>query len=135
MWSRAPARNVAGVLVGLSNSGGGGLHLSAGLTPNLRTRPVLDGQVGADGISITPLALHPSELFWRQLKFTEFDISEMSMSSLLMAIARGDDRFVGIPVFTTRYFFQVWILIRKDAGIEKPQDLAGISCRVCGCCV
>ena len=108
-----------------SNSGGGGLHLSAGLTPNLRTRPVLDGQVGADGVSITPLALHPSELFWRQLKFTEFDISEMSMSSLLMAISRGDDRFVGIPVFTTRYFFQVWILIRKDAGIKKPRDLAG----------
>ena len=104
---------------------GGGLNLSLALTPNLRTRPVLDGQLGADGISLNSLELHPSELFWRQLKFTEFDISEMSMSSLLMAIARGDDRFVGIPVFTTRYFFQVWILIRKDAGIEKPEDLKG----------
>ena len=69
----------------------GGLTLSVALTPNLRTRPVLDGIVAADGLDVTPLELHPSELFWRQLKFAEFDVSEMSMSSLLMAVARGDD--------------------------------------------
>ena len=79
----------------------------------------------ADGIEMRPLELHPSELFWRQLKFAEFDVSEMSMSSLLMAIASGDDRFIGLPIFSTHYFFQNWILIRKDAGIEKPEDLAG----------
>ncbi len=103
----------------------GRLRLSIGLTPNLRTRPVLDGFIGADGIDLTPLELHPSELFWRQLKFSEFDVSEMSISSLLMAAARGDDRFVGIPVFTTRFFFQTWILIRKAAGIARPEDLRG----------
>lgn len=103
----------------------GGLRLSVGLTPNLRTRPILDGLVVADGIDMTPLELHPSELFWRQLKFAEFDVSEMSISSLLMAVARGDDRFVGLPVFTTRYFFQTWILVRRASGIAKPEDLAG----------
>ena len=50
-------------------SGGGGLSLSVGLTPNLRTRPILDGMFHADGIEMTSLELHPSELFWRQLKF------------------------------------------------------------------
>jgi 4,5-dihydroxyphthalate decarboxylase len=49
----------------------------------------------------------------------------MSMSSMLMAIAGGDDRFIGLPIFTTHYFFQNWILVRKDSGIEKPEDLAG----------
>jgi len=29
--------------------------------------------------------VHPSELFWRQLRFSDFDVSEMSFSSLLMA--------------------------------------------------
>lgn len=105
--------------------GGGGLELSVALTPNLRTRPVLDRLVGADGISMTALELHPSELFWRQLKFAEFDVAEMSMSSLLMLAARGDDRFIGLPIFTTRYFFQNWILVRKDSGIERPEDLKG----------
>ena len=104
---------------------GGQLKLSVALTPNLRTRPILDGFVGAEGIEMTLLELHPSELFWRQLKFAEFDVAEMSVSSLLMATARGDDRFVGLPVFTTRFFFQNWILVRKGAGIERPQDLAG----------
>jgi 4,5-dihydroxyphthalate decarboxylase len=107
--------------------GGGseGLLLSVGLTPNLRTRPILDGMFHADGVTMNPLELHPSELFWRQLKFAEFDIAEMSMSSLLMATARGDDRFVGLPVFSTHYFFQNWIMIRKDSGIKKPEDFAG----------
>ena len=58
-----------------SRAGGGGLSLSVGLTPNLRTRPVLDGMFHADGIDMTCLELHPSELFWRQLKFAEFDIA------------------------------------------------------------
>lgn len=105
--------------------GGGALGLSVALTPNLRTRPVLDGMVAADGIRMTALELHPSELFWRQLKFAEFDVSEMSMSSLLMAVARGDDRFVGLPVFTTRFFFQTWIMIRRASGIARPEDLKG----------
>ena len=105
--------------------GSGGLVLSVGLTPNLRTRPILDGMFHADGITMNPLELHPSELFWRQLKFAEFDVAEMSLSSLLMATARGDDRFVGLPVFSTHYFFQNWIMIRKDSGIKKPEDFAG----------
>ena len=62
-----------------TGGGGGGLPLSLALTPNLRTRPILDGMFHADGIQMTPLELHPSELFWRQLKFAEFDVSEMSM--------------------------------------------------------
>ena len=48
-----------------------------------------------------------------------------SMSSMLMAIAGGDDRFIGIPIFSTHYFFQNWILVRKDSGIVKPEDFAG----------
>lgn len=101
------------------------IRLSVGLTSNLRTRPILDGFVTADGIDMNVSEMHPSELFWRQLKFAEFDVAEMSMSSLLMATARGDDRFIGLPVFATRFFFQTWILVRRDAGIDSPEDLKG----------
>ena len=112
--------------IGRSGSGTkSNLHLSVGVTPNLRTRPILDGFVTADAIDMTVTSAHPSELFWRQLKFAEFDVSEMSVSSLLMATARGDDRFVGLPIFTTRFFFQTWILVRRDAGIDAPADLKG----------
>jgi 4,5-dihydroxyphthalate decarboxylase len=100
-------------------------QLSIGLTSNPRTRPVLDKEVVPDGIDLVPSIVGPSELFWRQLRFADFDVSEMSMSSLMMTLARGDERWVGLPVFTTRYFFQTWAYIRRDAGIHAPGDLKG----------
>jgi 4,5-dihydroxyphthalate decarboxylase len=101
------------------------ITLSIGITSNPRTWPVIEGKVAADGIDLVPTVLHPSELFWRQLRFSEFDVSEMSMSSLMMARSKGDDRFVGIPVFTTRKFFHTAFLVRRDAKIDKPSDLKG----------
>jgi 4,5-dihydroxyphthalate decarboxylase len=56
------------------------LELSIALSENENTRAVLDGRISPDGIRLIPTALHPSEMFWRQLKFAEFDVSEMSMS-------------------------------------------------------
>jgi 4,5-dihydroxyphthalate decarboxylase len=101
------------------------LRLSIGITSNPRTWPVLDGQVTADGIDLVPSVVHPSELFWRQLRFADFDVSEMSFSSLMMARANGDERWVGLPVFTTRKFFHTEILVRRNSGIETPVDLKG----------
>lgn len=95
------------------------------MASNPRTWAVLDGQATADGIDLLPSIVHPSELFWRQLRFADFDVSEMSFSSLMMARANGDERWVGLPVFTTRRFFHTEILVRRDSGIEKPSDLKG----------
>jgi 4,5-dihydroxyphthalate decarboxylase len=101
------------------------LRLSIGMASNPRTWPILDGHVAPDGIDLVPSVVHPSELFWRQLRFGDFDVSEMSFSSLMMAKANGDDRWVGLPVFTTRRFFHTEILVRRDARIETPADLKG----------
>jgi 4,5-dihydroxyphthalate decarboxylase len=101
------------------------LQLSIGLTSNPRTWPILDGTVKPDGIDLLISVVGPSELFWRQLRFADFDASEMSLSSLMMTLAGGDQRWVGIPVFTTRYFFQTWAIKRRDAGINSPSDLKG----------
>jgi 4,5-dihydroxyphthalate decarboxylase len=101
------------------------LPLSIAMADNPRTRPIFERKVKPDGIDLICTALHASELFWRQLRFGDFDVSEMSLSSLMIAAASGDDRWVGIPVFTTRRMFQVGILVRKDRGIDKPADLKG----------
>ncbi|HTZ00757.1 MAG TPA: ABC transporter substrate-binding protein [Xanthobacteraceae bacterium] len=101
------------------------LQLSIGITDNPRTWPILDGTVKPDGIDLIPTVLHPSELFWRQLHFAEFAVSEMSCSSFLIVTAHGDTRFVGLPIFTTRRFFHTGILVRRSAGIDKPADLKG----------
>jgi len=101
------------------------LELSIAFALNPRTQAILDGTVAPEGIDLVPSVVFPSELFWRQMKFGEFDISEMSLSSLMMMISRKDDRWIGLPIFSTHHFFHTWILVRKDSGIETPADLRG----------
>ena len=101
------------------------LPLSIAMASNPRTNPLHDGIIKADGIDLMCSAIFPSEIFWRQLKFADFDVSEMSLSSFLMAKDRGDTQWVGLPVFTTRHFFQNWALKRTDRGINSPADLKG----------
>jgi 4,5-dihydroxyphthalate decarboxylase len=101
------------------------LRLSLAITSNPRTWPIIDGRVKAEGIDFTKTVLGPAEMFWRQLRFAEFDVSEMSMSELMMIRSRSDDRFIGIPVFTTRRFYHTGIFVRKDANIASPANLKG----------
>jgi 4,5-dihydroxyphthalate decarboxylase len=101
------------------------LALSIALSDNPNTRPLIDGAVAPEAIDLAVTVLHPSEMFWRQLRFGEFDVSEMSMSSLTIATARGPTPWVALPVFTTREFFHTRILVRADAGIASPADLRG----------
>jgi len=89
------------------------------------TRPLIEGRVVPQGIKPVVTVVHPSEMFWRQLRFAEFDVSEMSMSSLIIAASRGDTRWVAIPVFTMRKFFHTSIIVRRDSSIGAPADLRG----------
>jgi 4,5-dihydroxyphthalate decarboxylase len=45
------------------------------------TEAIHDGRAKPEGVSWTVSTIHPSELFWRQLRFGKFDVSEMSLSS------------------------------------------------------
>jgi 4,5-dihydroxyphthalate decarboxylase len=101
------------------------LELSIALSDNERTRPLLEGRVAPQGIKLVPTMVHPSEMFWRQLRFGEFDVSEMSMSSLIISTARGQTPWVAIPVFTMRKFFHTSIIVRNDSGITSPAQLRG----------
>ena len=101
------------------------LELSIALSDNHYTRPILQGRVGVQGAKLMPTSVHPSEMFWRQLKYADFDVSEMSLSSLFIANSKGDRRWVALPIYTSRTFFQTWILKRTDRGIDSPSDLKG----------
>lgn len=101
------------------------LSLSASFTQNPMTRAILDGRVKPAGVDWSLTPLHPSEMFWRQLRFGDFDVSEMSLSSLFISAAQGRRDWVALPIFTTRRFFHTEIVIRTDAGISCPADLAG----------
>lgn len=91
---------------------------------NERVEPLMNGSVQAEGIELIPTYSHPAETFWRQLKFGEFEVAEMSMSSYLIARSRGDD-MMALPVFPSRRLFHTELSIHADSGIEKPGDLIG----------
>ena len=101
------------------------VQLSIALTRNDRTRALLDGEVGAEGLDLVPSALAPGEMFWRQLKYGDFDVSEMSVSSLMIAASHGVRDWVALPVFTWREFFHTTIRVRADSAIRVPADLVG----------
>lgn len=100
------------------------LNLSFASAVNERTRPIMDGTVSPEGITLHRVLSDPAETFWRMLKFGDFDISEMSISSLLMAKERGAD-LVAIPAFPARRFMHLEMSCRNDVGINSPSDLAG----------
>ena len=100
------------------------LRLSFITASNERIKPLLDGEVQPEGIELVVTHSDPSETFWRQLKFQEFEFCEMSLSSYLIARARGMD-LVMLPVFPSRRFWHTRYSVHSAAGIDKPEDLVG----------
>lgn len=91
---------------------------------NERVQPLMDGTIQAEGVEIVPTYSHPAETFWRQLKFQEFEIAEMSLSSYLIARCRGID-MVALPVFPSRRLFHTELAYHLDSGIKEPGNLVG----------
>jgi 4,5-dihydroxyphthalate decarboxylase len=88
-----------------------------------RTRPIFDGRVKIDGVVPVCMLLSPEEMFFRAFRHEDFDVSELSISSYCVSVAKGDPHYVAVPVFLSRAFRHTSIYIRTDRGIEKPEDL------------
>lgn len=90
-----------------------------------RIQALADGTVKPLGLDLNCLKMPPEDIFFRMMRFEEFDVSELSASSYLIAKDRGHPKFMAIPVFPSRTFRHSAIYIHKDAGILKPEDLRG----------
>lgn len=101
------------------------LSLSVAVGNYDRTRALLDGRVMIDGVDPVFNVLSPEEMFFRSFRHQAFDISELSLSSYCVALARGDDRYCAVPVFLSRAFRHTSIYVRTDKNIELPSDLRG----------
>jgi 4,5-dihydroxyphthalate decarboxylase len=108
-------------------SGGprGVLQLSVAVGDYDRTRPLLDGTVAIDGVEPVFLRLSPEEMFFRAFRHEAFDVCELSLSSFALRTARGDNPYLGVPVFLSRAFRHTSIVVRTDRDIRQPADLKG----------
>lgn len=89
-----------------------------------RTRPLIDGRVRAEGITLDIKLMRPQQAFQAMLR-NEFQVAEMSLANYTAMKARGDVPFVGIPVMLSKMFRHSCIYVRSDAGIRAPADLKG----------
>jgi len=90
-----------------------------------RIRAIRDGTVKVEGCAVTYHVVEPNQLFVRNLKAQEFDVSEMSFSIYIALRDQGKAHYTAIPVFLSRAFRHSAIFVRTDRGIASPADLKG----------
>jgi 4,5-dihydroxyphthalate decarboxylase len=90
-----------------------------------RTAALKMGVVQIPGVELDYVVDLPNQVFRRMFDTAEFDFSEMSGGNFLTALARGEERFVGLPIFPSRVFRYGSIYVNVDAGIERAEDLRG----------
>src|SRR3954467_5957007 len=90
-----------------------------------RTRPLMDGRVEPQGIDLNVLISRPAETFARMLQRQEVHVSELSLASYVPLKAQGECPFVAVPVALSKIFRHSCIYVRREAGIQKTEDLKG----------
>jgi 4,5-dihydroxyphthalate decarboxylase len=90
-----------------------------------RTRALRDGEVRPEGIDLTYLTLPVEETFFRMLRYREFEVAEMSLSTYAASLFDADPSMIAIPIFTSRAFRHSGVFINRSSGIREPEDLRG----------
>jgi 4,5-dihydroxyphthalate decarboxylase len=85
---------------------------------------LIDGSVKPEGIELNWLVLPHLEIWTRMLNYYDFDASEISLSSYLIARTIGKP-LTAIPVFPARAFRHSYVFINTKSGIREPKDLMG----------
>jgi 4,5-dihydroxyphthalate decarboxylase len=101
------------------------LSLTCAISEYDHVRDLASGRVRAEGINLSCLIMPVEEIFFRTLRFREFDVSEMSMGRYVSLLSRGACPFVAIPVFPSRMFRHSSIYIRTNGRVKEPADLKG----------
>lgn len=103
----------------------GRVPLTIAMTDYDHVRDFASGRVRAEGIDATFLTFSVEEIFFRFLKFREWDVSELSMGKFISLKSQNDASLVGIPVFPSRVFRQQSLYVRADGPVKTAADLKG----------
>jgi 4,5-dihydroxyphthalate decarboxylase len=87
--------------------------------------PVHDGRVAVPGVAIESHILPTTKLFPLAVQEARFDVTELSLSSHILQVARGEAPYVAIPAFVSRAFRHNGFYRRAGSGIGTPADFAG----------
>ncbi|MEZ2127745.1 MULTISPECIES: PhnD/SsuA/transferrin family substrate-binding protein [unclassified Sinorhizobium] len=101
------------------------LSLSFAVRTYGHTADVKNGAVPIEGVTPNWIEVKPQIAAYRRMvRELEFDVCELAPTTYIIAKAYGV-KFTALPVFVSRRFHHNGLLVRPDAGIEKPRDLEG----------
>lgn len=90
-----------------------------------RMMPLHDGRVPVEGVEINSHVLPTSTLFPLAVQEATFDVTELSVSSYLLQVARGNSAYTAIPTFPSRAFRHSGFFARRNSGIESLAQFSG----------
>ena len=104
------------------------LNLKVGVTKNPRFEPLVDGTIKSAKFSLDVVVTTPPELFYRNLKYDEFDVFEMSLSEYIITREQAKvDRWqwCALPIFPAKAFVWLGLFVNTAAGITGLVDFRG----------
>ncbi len=90
-----------------------------------RVMAVLDGTVVIPGWETEIHVLPTTQLFPIAVQEARFDVTELSLSSHILQVSRGNAAYTAIPAFVSRAFRHNGFYRRAGSGIRTLADLAG----------
>lgn len=90
-----------------------------------RVEALASGRVTPEGVDLNFVPLDVEETFFRMLRYGEFDVAEMSMSSYCVTLGSEERPFVGIPVFPSCYFRHSSMFVSTKSALSSPSDIVG----------
>jgi 4,5-dihydroxyphthalate decarboxylase len=95
------------------------------LTYSDRTQKFFREELTIGEIRIKTIELPVEEIFFRQVRRYEFDISELSLSSYLILRGMGNKELIALPVFLSRAFRHDAIYVKAESNLKTLKDLKG----------
>jgi 4,5-dihydroxyphthalate decarboxylase len=100
--------------------------LTVALSPGPLTLPLSDPALAAaEGLALDLRFLPATALFAEVVRGAPFDVAELSLANYIMAVAAGDHRWVGLPIFPFRSFRHAMLWVRADSDLRDPAQLRG----------
>jgi len=89
-----------------------------------RTHALIEGSIKPEGLELGWQVLPYHEIWTRMLNRYEFDVSELSLYSFIIARTMGKP-LIALPIFPARAFRHSCIFVNSRSGIREPRDLVG----------
>jgi len=102
-----------------------GLKLTLATWDHDRVMALHDGRVAVPGVTLQSVIQPTSKLFPTAVQEARYDITEMSISSYILQVSRGEGGYIALPAFVSRAFRHSGFFARAGSGIESPADFAG----------